>query len=180
MVHLEDEGVVLLLLPGRGAHHCREALGDLETWTKCPSDLRCTKRGVCQPGWGLHDASPEPSPNHSIGDKAAEHSKRHTVSPGAAGSSTGRQEAARALQKAALLPVLAQQLVIPVRQAPVSSAVAPPVRGLWDRQEVRPVGLGRARFLQHQSLHRGFPTHEPQAPCSHFRRELCSNFQGRI
>lgn len=78
MVHLEDEGVVLLLLPGRGAHHRREALGDLETWTKRPSDLCCTKQGVCQPSWGLHDASPEPSPNHSTGDKAAEHSKRGT------------------------------------------------------------------------------------------------------
>lgn len=83
MVHLEDEGVVFLLLPRCGAHHRREALGDLETWTKRPSDLRCTKRGVTQPGWGPHYVSPVPNPSqpccsqpsllhHSIWHKATE------------------------------------------------------------------------------------------------------------
>lgn len=49
---------------------------------------------------------------------------------------------------------------------PGSSGPSELCSGSQDRQEVRPVGLGRARFLQHQSLHRGFPTHEPRAHTS--------------
>lgn len=49
VLHLEDKGIIFLLLPGCGAHHGRETLGNLQTSPKRPSDLRGTEWGFSQP-----------------------------------------------------------------------------------------------------------------------------------
>lgn len=152
MLHLEDKGVIFLLLPGRGAHHGRETLGDLQTSPKRPSERRGTEWGFSHPGWGHRSESPELSPgcsqsslpHCSPGDNVAEALRAHHSAWAQRGRDEGRAGDANPAAPP-LLPILTQPLILRVhRQA--QGSPAPPSADPWGVASRSPSGSSAPAF----------------------------------